>query len=532
MDRDIFRCIINGMTRHIPREVHLWARFSAVFTALLLYHLIGVRASAQSTGAAVLASQIDAIITSEEFENAFWGVVVVDLDSGQRIYERNARKSFVPASNTKLYTTSAALDLLGPDYVYLTRLYIDGPIEDGTLRGNVVVRGAADPTIGGHYDAETGEWKTDTDALHLFRTWADSLRAVGIQRIDGGIIGDDDIVDDVPLGPGWSWDDETYYYAAQLSGLSFHDNVIHMHLEAQDVDNPAHIRWEPNNTNYVAVINQSVTVHPDSSRDSEYVRRRGTNTIEVSTELPLGRKDVEEITVENPTHYFAHVLRETLLDGGIAINGDAVDVDSLLVKPDYSQPDVRQVAVHVSQPLSQIVGMVNKASQNLYADLLIKTLAAELPRTNVDEEPGSTEFGLEVAMSTFVQAGVDTSRIQLADGSGLSRHNLVTPEMTAALLQFMWTHPDEAARTAFYDSLPVAGVDGTLRHRMRQGPAHRNVRAKTGTLSNVSSLSGFVRGADDTPLAFVLMCNHYTTRTRAVRIAQDRVANVLARFSR
>jgi D-alanyl-D-alanine carboxypeptidase/D-alanyl-D-alanine-endopeptidase (penicillin-binding protein 4) len=174
--------------------------------------------------------------------------------------------------------------------------------------------------------------------------------------------------------------------------------------------------------------------------------------------------------------------------------------------------------------------MVNKPSQNLYADMLIKTLAAEFPRQSEDEEPGSTELGLEVAMQTFVKAGIDTSGIQLADGSGLSRHNLVTPGMTVSLLRYMWNYPDDRVRAAFYNSLPVAGVEGTLRNRMRSGPARENLRAKTGSLSNVSSLSGYIQAADGTPLAFAAMCNHFTTRTRDVRRAQDLLADVLAGF--
>lgn len=507
-------------------------------SSVLLFLLCALRlillpgAHAQAVGSSALGSQIDRIIDAEEFDNAFWGIAVLDLESGDVIYERNARKAFVPASNTKLYSTSAALDLLGPAYVYRTGLYIDGPIQNGVLQGNLIVRGAADPTIGGHYDAITGRWEAEIDAVHLFREWADSLRAAGITRIEGDIIGDDDVVDDVPLGPGWSWDDETFYYSAQLSGLSFNDNVVHMHVESEGPGSPASIWWDPINTDYVNVINRTRTIHADSSLEEGYRRHRNSNTIEVSTLTPFGDKDIEEITVENPTRFFAHVLRETLQNSGIPVAGDAVDVDFISIKPAYSDPGVRRVAVHTSLPLSDIVRMVNKPSQNLYADMLIKTLAAEFPREVDDAESGSTELGLEVAMQTFVTAGIDTSRIQLADGSGLSRHNLVTPQTTVRLLEFMWRHPDRATREAFYESLPVAGVDGTLRNRMRSGPAHRNLRGKTGSLSNISSLSGYIHAADGTPLAFSAMSNHFTEPTRAVRRAQDRLASVLARYSK
>lgn len=490
-------------------------------------------AEAQPRGDAALANSIRDIIHAEEFDNAFWGVTVVDLATGNVLVDENASKSFVPASNMKLYTTAAALDKLGPAYRYRTRLYVDGDIRDGVLHGNVIVRGAADPSIGTHYKAATGRWEEEVDATQLFRDWADSLQAAGISQITGDIIGDDDVVDDEPLGRGWSWDDETFYYAAQLGGLSFNDNVVHMHVEGRQSGEPAKIWWYPFNTSYVEVLNRSRTTPAGTSVDEGYRRLRGTNTVDVSTEVPAGGKDIEEITVENPTLFFAHVLRETLQQSGIAVAGDPVDVDAISIKPNYLNPRLRRIATHVSPPLSEIVKIVNKPSMNLFADMLVKTLAAEFPRPQDDENgPGSASLGLEIAMATFAKAGIDTSQIQLADGSGLSHQNLVTPHMTASLLRYMWSHPDDNVRRAFFESLPVAGVEGTLRNRLKAGSAFQKLRAKTGSLSNVSSLSGYVESADGTPLAFVMMSNHFTTRTRAVREAQDRIANLLAEYRR
>ena len=455
---------------------------------------------------------------------------LVNLRTGETIYRRNDRKSFTPASNTKLYTTAAALDLLGPEYRYRTRVYVDGFVQDSLLFGNLIVRGSADPTIGGHYDLKTGSWEAEIDFTRLFRDWADSLRAAGIAGIEGDIIGDDDVVDDVPLGPGWSWDDETYYYAAQMSGLVYNDNVIHLYVEGRELNMPAEIHWHPFNTDFVRVINRTRTLGPGGAVDEEYERLRGTNTIDVRTLVPERKQDIEEITVENPTQFFVHVLRESLLASGISVKGEAVDVDLLSVKPDYSATQMRQVALNTSAPLSDIVAGINKPSQNLYADMVLKTLGAELPVDDDDLKPGSSAMGVEVAMKTFSRAGIDTSRIQLVDGSGLSSMNLVTPEMTTLLLAYMWNHPSLSVREAFYNSLPIAGTEGTLRNRLKSGPARDNLRAKTGSLSNVSTLSGYLRTENGTPLAFSLMSNHYTTRTSEVRDAQDAVVNLLARF--
>lgn len=492
---------------------------------------IGRTAEAQPVGAAALERDVRQIIHGAEFQNGFWGIIVEDLSTGRVLVEEHAGKSFVPASNAKLYTTAAALDQLGPHYRYRTRLYVDGPVLDGVLEGNLIVRGSGDPTIGGHYDAETGRWEAEVDATRIFRDWADSLRAAGITRITGDVVGDDDVVDDRPLGRGWSWDDETFYYAAQLSGLSFNDNVIHMHVEGREAGAPARVWWDPFNTNYVQVVNRSRTTPRGTRVDEGYRRIRGTNVVDVTTEVPQDGEDIEEITVENPTLFFVHVLRESLLQSGISIGGRPVDVDELSIKPNYADPRLRRVATRLSPPLSEIVKIVNKPSQNLYADMLVKTLATEFPRADDDDgEPGSARLGIENAMATFVKAGIDTSLIQLADGSGLSRHNLVTPGMTVALLRYMWAHPDDDVRKAYYASLPLAGVEGTLRDRLRRGSPHQNLRGKTGSLSNVSSLSGYVQSADGRMLAFAMMANHFTTKTSDVRAAQDRIAALLADY--
>ncbi|MFQ5569248.1 MAG: D-alanyl-D-alanine carboxypeptidase/D-alanyl-D-alanine-endopeptidase [Rhodothermales bacterium] len=469
-----------------------------------------------------LERAINQVLNDDAFLNGWWGVMVVDLHSGEVLYRRNAQHSFVPGSNTKLYSTAAALDLLGPQHRYRTDVFVDGPVVDGVLEGNLIVRGSGDPVIGGRFN--------NGDLTAVFRDWADSLKTLGITRIAGDLIGDDDVFDDTPLGYGWSWDDEPLWYSAEVSGLSFNDNNIDFTIEGQQEGQPALVRWEPFNTDYVRVINRTMTTSSDSTLVEGYERARGTNVIALSSQVPEGRTDRESLTMTNPTLFFVHVLRESLLQSGVSVSGRPVDVDDLSIKPDYASDRYRHLAVHTSPPLADIVKVLNKRSQNLYAEQLLRTLAAERPLDDETLEPGSAEMGLEVAMETFLAAGIDTSRIQLVDGSGLSRMNLVTPEMTAALLTYLWHHPDQPTRDAFYESLPIGGHDGTLRFRFPSGPARGKVRAKTGTLSNVSSLSGYVLSSGGTPLAFVMMSNHYTVKTKLVRAAQDRVVDLLARY--
>jgi D-alanyl-D-alanine carboxypeptidase/D-alanyl-D-alanine-endopeptidase (penicillin-binding protein 4) len=295
---------------------------------------------------------------------------------------------------------------------------------------------------------------------------------------------------------------------------------------------PGLITWEPAETSYANVVNATLTIAADSSLHEGYERRRGTNDFRLFSEVPSGRIDRESLTVLNPTLYFVHVLRETLLSEGISVSGRPIDLDESPFKPRYDSPELRQVATHRSEPLKEIVRIINKNSQNLYAEQVIKTLGAVLPVEDPEIEPGSAEMGIARAMQTFAAAAIDTSRIQLVDGSGLSRMNLVTAEMTSGILGYMYNHPDDSTRIAFLRSLPVGGVDGSLESRFRDSPSYGRVRAKTGTVSNASTLSGFVTSAVNTPLSFVIMANHYTVPTSDVRDAQDRIVNLLATYRR
>ncbi|NBC85142.1 MAG: D-alanyl-D-alanine carboxypeptidase/D-alanyl-D-alanine-endopeptidase [Bacteroidetes bacterium] len=472
--------------------------------------------TAESVGSAVSSA-----LSRPEFNGSLWGVVVAEAETGKVLHARNGSTNATPASNMKLLTAAAALDRLGPDFRYTTTVYRGGPVEGGVLQGPLVVRGAGDPTLG----------DTKPDPTAVFRQWADSLRAAGIRRIEGDIVGDDDIFDDQALGKGWSWDDTPYYYAAEIGGLVYHRNVIDLTVRGQDEGMPARLSWTPMNTGYVNVVNRSVTSAPGTRKDEDYRRLPGTNTIQVGTTVPPGGLEREELTITNPTLFLTHVLREVLIDEGIAVTGSPVDVDDMAIKPDYTTAAFSPVASYTSPPMSELVATINEDSDNLYAEQILRTLAVHAAPDASHLDPGSAEKGAVVVKSVAAEAGVDTSRVKVADGSGLSRHNLVSAEATVKLLQYMWNHPNRAVRRSFLESLPLGGRDGTLEYRFRgNASAGRNVRAKTGTLSNVSALSGFVTRRDGTPLIFSIMCINHTTRGSTVRRAQDRIVNALARL--
>ncbi len=460
------------------------------------------------------------------YSGAHWGIEVRNLRTGRRLFGHNPRFLFTPASNVKLLTAVAALRRLGPTFRYDTGLYVDGPVRNGVLQGNLIVRGRGDPTLGGYRQRE--------DPTVVFRNWADSLRAAGITRIAGDIIGDDDPFSDVPLGEGWSWNDVPYAYAAESNGLVFNRNTIDLTVRGREVGAPGTISWVPFETDFVRVRNQSRTVPRDSASEEEYDRPFGQNRFTVRSRLHPNEIQEESLSITEPTRYFTHTLRAVLQEEGIAVAGQGVDVDQMPIAPTYAADTVRRVATYRSPPLRQIVRTMNHESENLYAEQLLRTLAVvNRPDTTGEElTVGSAALGALAVKTELAAMDVDTSRVQLVDGSGLSRKNYLRPQALTRVLAHMWTDASSAQRTAFVESLPRGGEEGTLEYRYANGaPARGNVRAKTGTLSSVSALSGYVTTAQGTPLSFVIVSNHHMAESDEVRVAQDAIVNALARLS-
>jgi D-alanyl-D-alanine carboxypeptidase/D-alanyl-D-alanine-endopeptidase (penicillin-binding protein 4) len=486
--------------------------------AALLGALLAAAALAQPTSTpAGLADRIDSVLDADAFDDAYWGALVVDLETGEVLYDRNAQKRFIPASNMKLFTTAAALDALGPDFRYTTRLYADGDVRNGTLRGPLVVRGAGDPTFGGRY--------TGGDLTLVFRQWADSLRAAGVRRVAGDVVGDDDVFDDVHLGEGWSWDDLKWYYGAEVSGLQFGEGTVAVAVHGTSPGNRARITVEPD-FGYVRLVNRSTTTAGGSIREG-YDRDLGDNVFTVSASVPAGRVEREDLSVVNPTDYFVSTLVGVLRQRGIEIDGEAVDVDEWGDRPDYGP--MRRIATHRSPPLSAIAGETNTESNNLYAEHLLRTVGVHA-YADTAFVPGSAAAGAAAAEPFLLRLGVDPESFRVADGSGLSALNRLTPVGIIGILRGMYQHADRDTWDAFYRSLPVGGYTGTLGRRYRSGDARGNVRAKTGFISGARTLSGYVTSESGHLLAFSLMCNHYSVRTSRVNRAQDQIVELLADY--
>ncbi|OPY66775.1 MAG: D-alanyl-D-alanine carboxypeptidase DacC precursor [Syntrophorhabdaceae bacterium PtaU1.Bin034] len=451
------------------------------------------------------------IVDNPKAANAIWGISIKSLATGKTLFSRNEDKLFVPASNMKLFTTAVALVRLGPDFRYTTNLYAGGKIEKGVLKGDLFLRGSGDPTISEVFQGR---------ATAVFEDWADQLKRQGIRKIAGDVIGDGRLFDDRDMGRGWAWDDEMMYYSARISAVSFNENCFQVTVSpGKRAGQAAQIEIDPD-TSYVKIINSVKTSGEGEQKDLDARRGAGSSTILLSGSVAEGSEPRRiRFTAANPTLYAMTVLKETFEKKGIRIWGRPADVGSAGKDPDYKS--LKIIAVRHSEPLSAIIEHINKRSQNLYSELLFRTLGA------IYGGHGTTEKAVQVIKESLRVMGIPEDELAIYDGSGLSRLDLVTPSQMVRLLDYMSKHP---YFEHFYRSLPVAGVDGTLLKRMKNTAAENNVRAKTGTLAHMVSLSGYFRSRDGPLIAFSIMSNNCLSPPEDVRSLQDRICERLVRF--
>ncbi len=419
------------------------------------------------------------------------------LRDGRVIYTRNSDKLVIPASNMKLFTMAAMARRLGWDFTFETHLDAVGDVVDGTLNGDLIVVGGGDPSI-------------DSVAFGpapVFEEWASALAAAGIHRVNGRLIGDDSLFADEDIGPGWAWDYLNDGYAAPSSALNYNENIAIIRVwPGASAGLPARVEVSPAGHG-LTVTSSVTTTAAGSEAEVNQVRELYGTDVRLSGTIPAGRTTPLTITasIQNPTRFFVAGLKAALADRGIPVRGDAVDIDHTDGPTSGSR---RRIATRRSQPLSSLGAYFMKSSRNFYGETFLKTLGARFGRA------GSTTAGRTVARETLTRMGIPADAYVMYDGSGLSRYNYVSSDAIVMLLKAVWQ--DDTLRAPFMAALSVGGQDGTLGSRMRNTALAGRVQAKTGTISNVRSLSGFVDAPSGERFVFSMIANHFTVGTSAV----------------
>ncbi len=432
----------------------------------------------------------------------------MSLDTGRVIFERNPRLLVMPASTMKVVTLAVAAERLGWDARFTTRLETTGPIENGVLRGDLVVTGDGDPAIGEREDTP-----------RVLDEWAARLARLGVTRIDGRLIGDDDLLPDQALGAGWAWDDLAFGFAAPIGALQFHEGSAQVVITAGPrPGTPASMRLEPASTDLV-LTGQVTTTGPDTPPAVFTRRRPFSRTLEVTGSVPrTGRDYVRTVSTDNPTRGMLLAFRDALGRFGIGVSGDVADIDDVAEKPAGPR---RLLHLHESPPLREIGIRLMKVSQNLIAETLRARigLASDVP----DVDPLAAASG--ACERTLATWGVPVEDVIVADGSGLSRYDYLTADALVTVLRRMAQDPRHAA--AFEATLPILGVDGTLERRLRGTRAQGRVRAKTGSMSNVRALAGYVTTLVGERLAFAIVANNFKARGVTLDAVTDRALTAL-----
>ena len=474
-----------------------------------------------------LQTSIADILRRPELDAAFVGIKVVSLDSGKILFEENARKLLRPASNMKLYTVAAAMDRLTPDYRFQTSVYAASrPNSDGVLHGDLTIYGRGDPSIAARFN--------NGDYFKSINDLAAQIAAAGVKRVEGDIVGDETYFEGSPYASGWNWEDLTWWYGAEVSSLTVNDNALDLLIKpGTDVGQPAVITTGPPDP-LLKIVNRVVTAPRNSRRDLNMYRALNTDTLEIVGSLPLDdRGFTAGIGISHPALLFVYLLRTALGQRGVTITGKSRTIAPakfLSLQPAPQSTTRVEIASMQSPPFSLVAAQTLKPSQNLYTEIILRTLGKAVgPAPTLTNNVRTTEAaGIEVVKAFLKEAGVNLSPLSLTDGSGLSRNDMITAEASVQLLTYMSRH---RFANAFREALPIAGVDGTLRNRMRGTVAENNLRAKTGSLSSAATLSGYVKTAAGENLVFSIMVNNYPEDTEVRALCIDPIAVLLASFA-
>lgn len=470
-----------------------------ILCTLILLH-VSIFASHSKSQLLEIRRGIDKILAGID-QNVHIGVEVVSLDSGLRLYEKNSHKLFVPASTIKLFVAGAALQTLGPEFTFETRLLTDGPIKGRVLHGNLYLQGSGDPSF----------------ALANLEELTMHLRLMQIDEVKGDIIVDNYAFDNFPEGPGWMWDDIHGVCFTPMNALSINQNCLQVWVRPADGIAQAPKVFAYPKTNFVQIENKAVTDEAENTLTVERATKSKKNTIQVKGEIGL-RSSLQsyQVPIKGPHLYAATLLESILKKASITCKGS--------VQVQKTPVHAKELASYRSPPLSTLIQTMLKTSDNLYADNLFKKLGQM-----TTQEQGSWKNGSQAIRKHLEDSAlIPISDLVILDGSGLSRYNLISPRHVTSYLT--WVYRKFPHAPEFLSALSLAGRDGSLKHRMVEDKPL--VRAKTGSMTGVTALSGYVQTADGEPLAFSILLNGFTEKTSKYKLeVEDQICSFLAKLS-
>lgn len=483
-----------------------------------------------------LSTRIAAILAEPSLAQGYWGIQIVSLTAGKTLYAHNYDKLFTPASNTKLFTTAAALALIGPDYKFRTSVETNGLLDThGRLTGDLLLVGRGDPNLSGRelpYDLHT---QRNDHPIKVLEDLADGLVQKGVKYVDGDLVADDSYFAFQRYGEGWSQDDLVWGDGAPVSALTVNDNVVFVNiLPADRTGERAFVSITPF-ADYYHVDNRIITTPAGTARRIFFNREPGSTALTLWGEMPLDDKGANEaLAIEDPAGFASQLFRNLLEQRGITVYGrgrthhtELAGLSTLSVtataearggEGDTGHPGQSNqnlvLASHDSRPLIDDIRVINKVSQNLHAEILLRLLGRE-------RGAGATvDNGLEVVRGFLTKAGIAGEQFVFFDGSGLSRQNLVTPAAMVNLLRYAASQPWGAA---FRDTLPVAGIDGSLAERFKGTNAQGRVQGKTGSLGGVKSLAGYATTIHGEQIAFSILANNLNVPAKKITDAIDEI---------
>ena len=486
--------------------------------------------------AETLTKALDQLFTSPQYASAHWGVRVESLRGGQ-LYNLNGAKQFIPASNLKIYTSAAALNVLGPDFRFQTRLHALGKLgADGLLHGDLVLVGSGDPSLGAWHPAG------NPDSRQLLPTWVTKIKAAGIREIQGRVIGDGRVFSAETYSPHWTYGDLPYWYAAGPSGLAMEENCFRLIIRpGESTGELAQIRLETGE-NYVTIDNRAITGEAGSRTTADVVWRAAEgNRVRIDGTIALDSDPVHERgTIWDGTRYAASLLHDALVDGGVSVERPPTNVRDLprdavrKLDRQLAHVSTQPLIQHPSPAMSQLIATINKPSHNFFADQILQRMGTVTDPGGqsppIASPIGSFATGAESVRHWLEKIGApDWQHLQMFDGSGLARRNQCQPRQTTFILRHLYA--DERLREPFLQSLPIAGREGTLSRRMQKVNLGKvTVHAKTGYIGFVRCLSGYVLAGQGQGAVFSMMVNHYTVPTGQVNDSQDEACAAIAAY--